>query len=104
MAGRILNRRDLRRMADAAEQRGVGSEAAGSRGDSPKRAGEGGAGRVCARWGVYDGAMKLVETFDYKDRALADQKAAELTEVRHNGTTYFVQLVKEGVAGRGNLD
>ena len=104
MAGRILNRRDLRRMAEAAEQRGVGSEAANSRGDSRNRTSERSAGRVCARWGVYDGAMKLVETFDYKDRALAEQKAAELTEVRHNGTTYFVQIVKEGIAEHGNLD
>jgi hypothetical protein len=102
MAGRILNRRDLRRMADAAEQRGVGSNSDGSR--TSGRSASRGEARVCARWGVFDGAMKLIESFEYKERALADRKAAELNEARKNGTTYFVQLIKESTADRGNLD
>lgn len=49
--------------------------------------------RLCARWGVFDSAMKQVAVFDYGQRALADQKAAELSGKK--GGSYFVQLVKE---------
>ncbi len=108
MAGRIRNRMDLRRQAEAAEERGPRAPQAGpdgARGTAPRRsAGRGGAARVCARWGMFDGAMKLVETFDYNQRARAEQRVAELNAERKNGTTYFLQVVKEAMPVRGEPD
>jgi hypothetical protein len=46
-----------------------------------------------ARWAVCDGGMKRIAVFEYKDRAGADAKLAELRE-RKTGT-FFVQLVKD---------
>ena len=96
MAGRIRNRLDLRRQAEAAESRGPVAPADTTRGTAGRRprGTAKGAGRVCARWGVFDGSMKLVATFDYNQRGQADQKAADLNDQRR-GTTYFVQMVKE---------
>jgi hypothetical protein len=108
MAGRILNRMDLRRQAELAEERGPrapenGADAA--RGTGPRRSsGQRGSARVCARWGVFDGAMKLVETFDYNQRARAEQRVAELNAERKNGTTYFLQIVKEAMPAPGAAD
>jgi hypothetical protein len=110
MAGRILNRMDLRRQAELAEQRGPRAperDADAGRGTAPRKtAGRRGEPRVCARWGVFDGAMKLVETFDYKQRAQAEQRVAELNAARKNGTTHFLQIVKEAMpqAGAADLD
>jgi hypothetical protein len=108
MAGRILKRMDLRRQAELAEERGPRAPAQGadaSRGTAPRRSsGQRGRVRVCARWGVFDGAMKLVETFDYSQKAQAEQRAAELNAARKNGTTYFLQIVKEAVPASGTAD
>jgi hypothetical protein len=109
MAGRILNRMDLRRQAELAEERGPRAperQADSSRGTAPRRSagGRGQAARVCARWGVFDGAMKLVDTFDYNQRAKAEQRLADLNAERKNGTTYFLQIVKEAVPPPGEAD
>jgi hypothetical protein len=93
---------DLRRQTELAEQRGPRVPdreplRSSGRRDQP---------RVCARWGVFDGAMNLVDTFDYNQRAQAEQLAAELNAARKNGTTYFLQIVKEAmpVSGKADLD
>jgi hypothetical protein len=108
MAGRIRNRMDLRRQAELAEQRGPRAperDADVSRGRAPRKsAGRAAAARVCARWGVFDGAMKLVETFDYNQKERAEALAAELNAARKNGTTYFLQIVKEAVPPSGPVD
>jgi hypothetical protein len=108
MAGRIRNRMDLRRQAELAEQRGPRApeqEADAGRGTAPRRsAGRRAPARVCARWGVFDGAMKLVETFEYNQRPLAEQRVAELNAARTNGTTYFLQIVKEAMPVTGDAD
>jgi hypothetical protein len=107
MAGRIRNRLDLRRQAELAEERGPRSperEADTVRGTSARHGGRRTQARVRARWGVFDGAMKLVETFDYKERGRAEQRVAELNAARTNGTTYFLQVVKEPVTEPGPVD
>ena len=116
MAGRILNRRDLRKQADQAEARESpqDSEAAGTEGgaddESPRPARKPAQAkapaakarkprkpkavpRMRARWGVFDASMRQVAIFDYNQRAAADEKAAELA-AKKNGT-FFLQLVKE---------
>jgi hypothetical protein len=111
MAGRILNRRELRDQADqaqrqqaeapdatdkAAPKEGVKAKAKAKRPTVPKvrkpRAKKA-PPRLCARWGLFDGGMKQVAIFDYNQRAAADAKLAELL-ARQKGT-YFMQIVKE---------
>jgi hypothetical protein len=49
--------------------------------------------RMVARWAVCDNGAKRVAVFEYKDRAGADAKLAEVRE-RKPGT-YFLVLVKD---------
>ena len=49
--------------------------------------------RMFARWAVCDNSMKRVAVFEYKDRAGADAKLADLRE-RKTGT-FFLQMVKD---------
>jgi hypothetical protein len=98
MAGRRWNRLELRRQAELAEQFGPISP---DKGPTRSRAHKG-QSRVCARWGVFDGAMKLVAAFAYNQRAQAEAKVAELNAARTG--TYFVQLVKEPLAGPNEND
>jgi hypothetical protein len=108
MAGRILNRRELREQADQAERQGPAApDAAGAggaartKGGKPKKpaaprarkARPKKAPRLCARWAVFDAAMKQVAVFDYNQRAAADEKLAQLL-AKQKGT-YFLQIVKE---------
>jgi hypothetical protein len=107
MAGRILNRRDLRRQAELAEQRGpVTPETtpAASRGTTKRKPrAKKGPPRVCARWGIFDGSMKLLASFDYNQRAEAERKLAEFNEKKSG--TFFLQIVKEAMPGMDdNLD
>jgi hypothetical protein len=111
MAGRILNRRELRKQADEAEQAGhaeaVAPDAALAlvapddkpkakpraaprvKKPRPKKAPP----RMRARWGVFDASMKQVAVFDYNQRPAADQKLADLLG-RKKGL-YYLQIVKE---------
>jgi hypothetical protein len=49
--------------------------------------------RLCARWVVFDGTMKQVAIFEYRERAAADQKLADMRA--KNKGSYFMQIVKE---------
>jgi hypothetical protein len=49
--------------------------------------------RMCARWGVFDGALKRVAIFDYNQRAAAQEKLADLLGKQKG--TYCLQIVKE---------
>jgi len=106
MAGRILNRRELRKQADVAEQavpetespadgvkKTTRAKAATPKVKKPRKKKE--PPRQRARWGVFDSGMKQVAIFDYNQRAAADQKVADLT-AKKNGT-FFLQVVKEAM-------
>jgi hypothetical protein len=105
MAKRVLNRRELRKAADEAElqQKEEPTEDAEESSAKPKRAKAAAKPkkprkkkeppRMCARWGVFDAAMKQVAIFDYNRRDDADRKAAELHAKKN--ATYFLQIVKE---------
>jgi hypothetical protein len=115
MAGRILNRRELRRESDAAEAleapaaivvevpatEVVAKPARKSRAKAKgpvvprvkKPRAPKAPPRLRARWGVFDAGMKQVAIFDYNQRAAADEKLANLLGKGKGG--YFVQLVKE---------
>ena len=108
MAGRILNRRELRKQADEAEQaaavapdttvalvapddkpKAKARAAPRAKKPRPKKAPP----RMRARWGVFDASMKQVAVFDYNQRAAADEKVADLL-ARKKGL-YYLQIVKE---------
>ena len=107
MAGRILNRRELRKQADHAEAEapangagvsakvGKGKEKAAAvrkvRKARPKKEPP----RLRARWGVFDAGMKQVAIFDYNQRALAEEKLADLRDKKKG--SYFLQIVKEPI-------
>jgi hypothetical protein len=102
MAKRTLNRRELRKQADQAEQletplSGTTTEgapakkAAAPRVKKPPR--KKAPPRVRVRWGVFDGGMKQVAIFDYNQRAAAEEKLAAL--LAKNKGPHFLQLVKE---------
>jgi len=112
MAGRILNRRELREQADHAEQAQLREATAGgtavtdaaappkavkakkpaapkTRKPRAKKVPP----RLCARWGVFDSGMKQVAVFNYNQRAAADAKLAELLDKKKG--SFFLQIVKE---------
>jgi hypothetical protein len=108
MAGRILNRRELRKQADQADQAEVVAPEGEAEADEkpsakPKKAAKAkvkraprakkAPPRMRARWGVFDSGMKQVAVFDYNQRAAADEKLAALL-AKAKGL-HFVQLVKE---------
>src|SRR5947209_917794 len=103
MAGRVRNRRELRRQADQAEQAQAAAPdadvaAVPAKGQvkakapraprvkrvRPKKAPP----RLRARWGVFDGSMRQVAVFDYNQRAAADEKLAGLL-ARNKGIHYL---------------
>jgi hypothetical protein len=111
MARRVINRRELRKASDAAElqnapaEQAAGEEAPAKKGRKPKGEAAPRAKkprkkkeppRMCARWGVFDAAMKQVAIFDYNQEAEAEQKIAEL--VAKKNAKYFKQIVKEPMA------
>jgi len=106
MAGRTLNRRELRRQSDQADlidQEAKAEPKAKAKADpkakaaapaKPKRVRKKKApARMCARWGVFDAAMKQVAVFDYNQRGAADLKLAEMRAKKN--TEFFLQVVKE---------
>jgi hypothetical protein len=122
MAGRVLNRRELRKQADQAEEQLSPAEDAREEGEAAvgKKAAKGKAkpkaaakprkprkkkapARMCARWGVFDNSMKQVAIFDYNQRALAEKKVADL-RTQKNTLNYFLQIVKEAMPEPASLE
>ena len=108
MAGRILNRRELRKQADQAEEPEAVVPDPASAVAPPERAAKREAGatprarkprkpktppRMRACWGVFDGGMKEVAIFDYNQRAAAEEKLAALRGKQKG--VYFLQIVKQ---------
>jgi len=108
MARRILNRRELRKNSDQAEQQALEADSKVEAGASVEGATKKKAAaapkvkkprkkkeppRMCARWGVFDAAMKQVAIFDYNQRNEAEQKVADLKAKKNS--VYFLQIVKE---------
>jgi hypothetical protein len=122
MAGRILNRRELRKQADQAEQQSEpvaldpadpvapakpaakrkarakpgAAKAAGVKAPRVRASKSKTPPRMRARWGVFDGGMKEVATFDYNQRGDAEVKLAELLGKKKG--IYFLQIVKQPMA------
>jgi hypothetical protein len=108
MAGRILNRRELRKQTDQAVQAEAGAtdtaapvtltekvvkrkSAAAPKVRKPRKIKA--PPRMQALWCVYDGGMKEVARFDYNQRAAAEAKLVALQD-KKNGS-HFLQIVKQ---------
>lgn len=92
MARKVVNRKELRRESEAAEQ----SETKAAKKAPAKRKSRAKAAkevRLKAFWGVFNQSLKRVAMFEYSERKQADKKAAELTASQK--TPHFVQPVKE---------
>jgi hypothetical protein len=117
MARKVVNRKELRAQADAAEAR---DKTEGKKEKAPKAAKpvkekkEKAAKepkvaakktvrkkvaketRLKAYWGVFNQSMKRLVLFEYADKKAAEKKASELTA--SSRATHFIQLVKEAIA------
>lgn len=109
MARKVVNRKELRAQADAAEARGKAKKGTKEKvakekkekpakepkkpaAKKPSRKKTAKEARLKAYWGVFSPAMKRMAMFDYADKRAAEKKAAEL------GGNHFIQLVKEVIA------
>lgn len=108
MAGRVLNRRELRKQTDQAEQAEANASEPITTAAPPKASArrKGAAApkttkprkskvppRMRALWCVYDGGMKEIALFDYSQRAAAEEKLAALQNKQKG--PYFLQIVKQ---------
>ena len=113
MARKVVNRKELRAQADAAEARG--KTKAGSKEKAPKAAKEKKAkepkkaaekkparkkvakeARMKAYWGVFNSGMKRLALFEYADKKAAEKKVQELIASSRNH--HFLQLVREPIS------
>ncbi len=115
MARKIVNRKELRAQADAAEARGKTKPAAKEKvakekvakekkAKAPKKVGDkkpvrkkkvAKEARMKAFWGVFNQGMKRLALFEYADKKAADKKVAEL--IASSKVHHFVQLIKEPI-------
>src|SRR5262245_15795169 len=109
MARKVVNRKELRAEAEAAEALEKSGEAAGEEGKKVKAPAEKKAPakrksrsktaepeRRKLFWGVFNQSLKRVALFDHTQRKAAEAKAAELTASGKN--PHFVMKVKETIA------
>jgi len=110
MAGRILNRRELRSEAEQVEQlEAAGTEPDGIAAPTKKKtkAKKPAAPKVKrprkvkapprlrARWAIFDNSMKQVAVFDYNQRVAAGEKLATLLATKKG--VHFMQIVKDNM-------
>jgi hypothetical protein len=108
MAGRILNRRELRKQTDHAEQaearlsdlsdtptlpEGAAKRKSRATAKVAKPRKPKAPPRMRALWCVYDGGMKEVALFDYNQRAAAEAKLTAMLDKKKG--MYFLQIVKQ---------
>jgi hypothetical protein len=115
MARKVVNRKELRAQAEAAEARGktkAGSKEKAAKekapkekkAKEPKKAGEKKPSRkkvakevrMKAYWGVFNSGMKRLALFEYADKKAAEKKVQEL--IGSSRAHHFVQLVKEAIS------
>lgn len=98
MARKILNRKELREEAEAAERsdgekKAAPKKAAKTPARRKSRAKVAKEVRLKAFWGVFSQSLNPVTMFEYSERDQADKKAEQLSESRKS--PHFVQLVKK---------
>lgn len=95
MARKVLNRKELRQEADAAEKKKATKKKTAKKTTKRKSRAKKAAEdvRMKAYWGVFSQSLKRVALYEYHDRKAAEKKAKELSA----NTPHFVRPVKEPV-------
>ncbi len=95
MARKVVNRKELRAEAEAAEA--AGKKAAPKKKKAPakrrKKRAEPVEVRMKLFWGVFNQSLKRVALFEFDQKKEADKKAVDLNKT--GKTPHFVQRVKE---------
>ena len=108
MARKVVNRKELRAEAEAAEALGAAAEGEGGKKTKAKAEKKAPAKRKSRSktaeperrklfWGVFNQSAKRVALFDFSQRKAAEAKAGELTAGGKN--QHFVMKVKEAISG-----
>lgn len=100
MARKVVNRKELRAEAEAAEKSGdrkkKKAEAAPKKVTKRKSRASAAANiRLKLYWGVFSQSLKRVALFEFNQRKQAEQKAVELS--KSGKSHHFVQRVKETI-------
>jgi len=107
MAGKIVNRKELRAEVEAAEKANLkaakpkkvakAKKAAAKKKAKPRksRAKVATPTRMKAYWGVFSQSLKRVALYEYADRKAAEKKAADLSQ--SGKSPHFVQPVREAI-------
>lgn len=99
MARKVVNRKQLREEAEAAEKSGATKKKAKKKKKTTKRKTRAGKDASDARiklyWGVFSQSLKRVALYEYSQRKQAEKKAQELSA--SGKSPHFVQKVKEEI-------
>lgn len=96
MARKVVNRRELRAEAEAAEAAEKSGEVKPAKKAPAKRKSRAKAAvevRMKLFWGVFNQSLKRVALYEFNQRKQAEKKAEELT--KSGKSPHFVQRVKE---------
>ena len=98
MARKVVNRKELRAEAEAAEKAEKGSATPPRKKKATRRSTRTKAVadvRMKLFWGVFNQSLRRVALYDFSQKKEAEKKAAELS--KSGKTPHFVQKVKEAV-------
>lgn len=97
MARKVVNRKQLREEAEAAEKAGIVEKKTAKKKAAPRKSRAKTPVDVRMRlfWGVYSQSLKLVAKYEHNQKKHAEKKAAELNA--SGKTPHFVQKVKEAI-------
>lgn len=100
MARKVINRKEMRATAEAAEKLATTKPKKAAEGEPAKKKSRAKVVkevRLKAFWGVYNQSGKRVALFEYSQKKLADKKAAELTVSQK--APHWVKQDKEVIEG-----
>lgn len=98
MARKVVNRKQLREEAEAAEKKGAKKtkKKAAKKKAAKKRTRKAAAEvRMKLYWGVFSQSMKRVALYEFNQRKQAEKKAQDLS--KSGKSPHFVQRVKEAI-------
>jgi hypothetical protein len=100
MARKVVNRKQLREEAEAAERAGGTPEAAPKKKAAKRksRAKEPVEIRMKLFWGVFNQSMKRVALFEFTQKKQAEKKAQELSA--SGKSPHFIQKVKDEIVAK----
>lgn len=95
MARKIVNRKELREEAEAAEKAGKKKKAKKKAKKRKSRAKANAEVRMKLFWGVFNQSLKRVALYEFNQRKIAEKKAVDLS--KGGKSPHFVQRVKEAI-------